>query len=442
MNSSIRNAIDNRLSSITVSDTFEEKILSNKITISHKKRKNLAIIVAAILYVTLSVTVVAVTLSSFDKLTPIVNPQTIDNLQPVELYTESNGIKMEVVASMNDNEMAVVYLTMQDLISNRINESIDLYDYNITGLNIFTHELVDYDETTKTATIRMLAAGGRDLNDKEINLRISSFLTGSKTFEKFDTKVNLVDVSSDVDTIDLNMLQIPGGGGDKFDDLKEKRIVNILKTDEMNIELPNISFAYISNIGFIDDKLHVQVKWTKKETEKANIDDHGTFSLIANNKTIIPTNIEFSVDEYGNTKYGNGYSEYIFDVSRQMVSSYSLVADHFETNNNYIEGDWQISFNIKTVNTPKKVDCDINIDNIRIKSVSLSPLGITLFAEGKKSDNTDIEVTVASIEQNFSRFFYSSYNQHIIKYIPVEPLNIKNIDVIYINDFAINFGYN
>ncbi|WP_010250783.1 hypothetical protein [Acetivibrio cellulolyticus] len=343
---------------------------------------------------------------------------------------------------MNDDEISVVYLTMQDLISNRINENIDLYNYNITGANGFTHKIVDYNATTKTATIRMMATGGQDLNNKEINLSISSFLTGSNKFGKFDANVNLAEVSSDVNTIHLNMLQIPGGGGDNFDNLKEKRIVDILKPDETNIKLPNISFAYISNIGFIDDKLHVQVKWTKKETEKANIDDHGTFLLISDKKTIYPTNIEFGIDEDGNSKYGNGYSEYIFDVNKQMVSCYSLVAENFATNSNYIEGNWQVSFSVKAVNSSKKVDCDINIDGIKIKSVCLSPLGITLFIEGKKADDTDIEVTVPSIKnrnQNFSKFFDSNHNnQHIIKCVPIEPFDIENIDVIYVNGFPVN----
>lgn len=442
MNRNMKNDIDARLSSITVSDTFADKIQSNKITFS-KKPKRLVITVAVILCITLSTTVVAANLPSFHKLLSIVSPQIFDNLRPVEISTESNGIKMEVVAAMNDDEMAVVYLTMQDLTSDRIDKNIDLYNYNITGASEFTHEIVDYDTTTKTATIRMTATGGQDFNGKKINLSISSFLTGNKKFDKFNTNVNLADVLPAVKTTQLNMSRIPGGGGDMFNDLQAKGKIDILKPDEMNIALPEIGFAYISNIGFIDDKLHVQVKWTKKEAENSNIDDHGSFSLITtDNKTIYPTNVNFGADEYGNTKYGNEYSEYIFDVSPQMVSDYSLVGEHFETNENYIEGDWQASFTIEAVKSTKKADCNINIDGITIKSVCLSPLGITLFAEGKKADDTNIEVSVPSIndkEQNFSKFFNSGYNQQlVIKYVSSEPLDIENIKTIYVNGVVVN----
>lgn len=41
---------------------------------------------------------------------------------------------MEVVAAMSDQEMTVIYVTMQDLIDNRIDETIDLYDsYSLAG---------------------------------------------------------------------------------------------------------------------------------------------------------------------------------------------------------------------------------------------------------------------------------------------------------------------
>lgn len=443
MNRNMKNDIDTRLSYITMSDTFEDKILSKKIAFSRKPKRRYAIVAATILCITLSVTVLAATLPSFRKLLSIVSPQISDNLQPVETFSESNGIKMEVVAAMNDDEMAVVYLTLQDLTSDRIDENVDLYNYNIEGASGFTHEIVDYDATTRTATIRMMATGSQNLNGKQVNLRISSFLNGSKNFDNFNTNVNLAEVSSAANTIQLNMSRIPGGGGDMYNDLQAKGSIDILKPDEMNIVLPNIGFAYISNIGFINDNLHVQVKWTKKEVEKPNIDDHGSFSLIAtDNKTIYPTNVDFGVDEYGNAKYGNGYSEYIFDVSPQMVSGYSLIGEHFATNGSYIEGDWQSSFTVNAIKSSKKVDCDIDINGTKIKGVCLSPLGITLFAEGKKPDDTDIKVTVPTTknrEYNFSKFFNSSNdNQLVIKYVPSEPLDIKNMDKIYVNDFVVD----
>jgi hypothetical protein len=61
---------------------------------------------------------------------------------------------MNVVAAMNDDEMAVIYVTMQDLTGNRIDESLDIYDYSLSSAHIFNSQLVHYDKATKTATLR------------------------------------------------------------------------------------------------------------------------------------------------------------------------------------------------------------------------------------------------------------------------------------------------
>jgi hypothetical protein len=105
----------------------------------------------------------------------VLSPELAQLLQPVALVSESNGIKMEVVAAMNDDDTAVAYLTMQDLSGDRIKGSIDLYHYSISEGSMFTHEMIAYDEKTKTATIRLLANGGSKLNGEKITLRIDSF---------------------------------------------------------------------------------------------------------------------------------------------------------------------------------------------------------------------------------------------------------------------------
>lgn len=101
-------------------------------------------------------------------------------LQPIGVISEDNGIKMEVVAAMNDDEMVVVYSTMQDLIDDRIDETLDIYDHFFSGARKFNIQVVDYDESTKTATLRMQANGGKKLSGKKVRFRIDSFLSDKK----------------------------------------------------------------------------------------------------------------------------------------------------------------------------------------------------------------------------------------------------------------------
>lgn len=418
----------------------EEPNLPKERSFAPLKRLSPAVI-AAVLVVCLAVTTaLAVAVSNFIKLSSIVSPQTAEHLQPIEISTEYNGIKIEVIAALNDDEMAIVYLAVQDLTDNRIDKYIHLYNYDISGASGFTHEVVDYDETTKTAIIRMTATGGQDLNGKNVSLSVSSFLTGRKELDNFDTNINLEDITPAANTIkhDIRQSGSSSGGNDAlFETMHAQGETDILALDEMNITLPNVGFAYISNIGIIDDKLHVQVKWTKKGFEVANMDDHGSFALVDNNnKTLLPIGIGFVKDDYY-------YSEFIFDIAPQTLANYKLVGEYFTTNGDYIEGDWKVDFKISSVKSTIKADCNIDIDGIKISNVSISPLGITLFVNGKKVDNSDVEIsipTLGSVGEKFSKFTDFSYNKKfVIKYISSEPLDIENIKTIYINDIAVTF---
>ena len=40
-------------------------------------------------------------------------------LQPLEIACKDNGIKMEVLGAMNDDEMALFTITMKDLVGDR-----------------------------------------------------------------------------------------------------------------------------------------------------------------------------------------------------------------------------------------------------------------------------------------------------------------------------------
>ena len=67
------------------------------------------------------------------------------------------------------------------------------------------------------------------------------------------------------------------------------------------ITLPQIDFAYISNIGFIDGRLMY------KQVSGEGIDDHGDLYLVDSAGNIICTdsaNIYFGIDKSGNSKWG------------------------------------------------------------------------------------------------------------------------------------------
>ncbi|HEY5561413.1 MAG TPA: DUF4179 domain-containing protein [Clostridiaceae bacterium] len=436
MNRTIKNAIDTRLANIKISNELESKIIDSSKKTRIIRKRPFAIGIAAFICVILSVSVMAVTITNFDKLLSIVSPHIAQNLQPIKLASEDNGIKMEILAAMNDDDTAIAYISMQDLTADRVDKSIDFYNYSITGMHGFTSEVISYDKASKTAIVRLLANGGSKLNGKKVTVKVNSFLSDKQSYDLFDTGIDLVKAisASNTKTTPLNMDIVSGGGGDLFGKLKGKGTINILKPDKMNIALPNINFAHISNVGIIDGRLHVQTKWTGD-----GIDDHGTFSLIDNSgNRINPSNIYFGTDENGNTKYGHEYVEYIFEVKETELNKYKLNADYFTTHGHYTEGKWQTTFKIEAVEKGTEVGCDMNLGGIKINKVSVSPIGVTLIGTGNISDKAeDIRVSVKMINGSVlalnSAISYNGNGKVICKYMPLEPIKFANVKEVSIN---------
>ncbi|WP_053956430.1 DUF4179 domain-containing protein [Inediibacterium massiliense] len=412
----------------------EKKINNPKTYINFKR----AIPLVVCLCLIFSVGVMAETIPSFQKLLSIVSTDIGLLLQPVKKISEDQGIKMEVLGAMNDDEMAVVYFTMQDLTGNRIDKTLDIYEYSLNGANMFNCQIINYDEVTKTAILRMQANGGEKLNGKKVSFRIGSFLSDKKTFDK-RIDISDIKIANSSQKIPLDMSHISGGGGTLYKEFKQKGSINVLKTDQMNIAIPKIDFVHISNIGYIDGKLHIQTKCIGD-----GIDDHGYMYFadsLGNQIDMKSANIHFGTDPEGNTKYGSDYIEYIFDMGDIEVDKLKLMG-YFVSNGNYVEGNWETTFKIQSVGETKEKDCNIQLDNGRINRICLSPMGITLLGRGESEDVDDITVsakmTDGSIQTFDSMMSYSEDEEIKLKFVSFLPLDISKVQYIMINDTIIN----
>ncbi|GAA0182845.1 hypothetical protein SH2C18_51420 [Clostridium sediminicola] len=430
----IKEIIDSRLLEITINEELENKILNISSKTKKVRKRSLTIAAAVCLCIILSVPIMAATLPAFNKLLNLVSSKTAQNLQPIEMICENNGIKMEVVAAMNDDETAIVYLTMQDLVGDRIDETVDLYNYSIKGANTFTHELINYDEATKTATIRMMANGGNKLNGKKVTFRVDSFLSGKEYFENVDTGIILEDIASKTPETILRNIENISGGGVLFDELRKKDTINILKPDNINISLPNIDFMKISNIGYVNGRLHVQIKW------KDSIDNHGFLYLTnATSQNINPSSVSFAINEDSTTKYGNKFEEYIFEIDSSQVSNYSLKA-YLVNNNNYTEGKWQTTFKIKSVDKTNKLEGKVNLDNVNIDTISITPIGINIIGKDENLSDLDIKITMnnGSIVAYNHTIINETDGKSTVKYLSNAPIKIENIQKVRINGNVVN----
>lgn len=340
----------------TVKLAKETKQTTSKKT-KNKHLRPILIGLCLILCTTVAYPALAATVKRIYELMYLAPPSVAETFTPVEISHESNGIKLEVVAIDISGNTAKVYFTLQDLIGNRIDKTIDLKDsYNIEGVGtaVCGCEFYGYEEDLKKATFMITIT---DLDSNDISKSITDNLTFTlKQFshenqkygfdESFKIPVNLEDIISDLNG--TQEVRANGAGGDyekytgrKIFDEKAEAIIQNIAPVSAGIKGFNIIGA-----GYKDDKLHLQV-----EVSTGNIlDDCGYLYLRKKGDTkdiICLYNISFSNYEYmpkeDDELFPLRYEEEIFDIPKDELSNYELYG-YFNKEGQVIEGNWKVSF--------------------------------------------------------------------------------------------------
>ena len=109
----------------------------------------------------------------------ILGAETLQQLQPINQVSEDQGIRMEVLAAVNDGQVAVVFLSLQDTAGQgRVEPTSQLYDSEISGANFTRGEVVDYDAATGTTVLRLVADASESMAGKKITVSSKSILSG------------------------------------------------------------------------------------------------------------------------------------------------------------------------------------------------------------------------------------------------------------------------
>ncbi len=426
MSRTIRDAIDSRLNEISVSEGLKNKILNNPYKTKKNIRRPLAIATTFIMCILLSVSVLAATNKTCNELLSIISPQMAEFFMPLNLTAVDNGIKMEVIAAANDEDTSVVYMSLQDLTENRLSKNMELYF--VPNSFYFTERILSYDKNTKKAMVQLIAnryskKKYKDI-DKMLNLMISGIATDRKDYEISDTGVNLSNIiNSSTGNIDYITLKEYTG------------VKNVLKPDKKNIAIKDMDCGYISNIGYIDGRLHIQVKITGTKNDSC--------SLILTDKSGNQPSLNYT-DFKGEDGYI--YYEYVFDVKASELKKYTLTAWP-TTYTYYTEGNWNSKFELKDEKS-REINCNVALKELNVNKVSLSPLGVKItcindksvsqqnilkFGISSKKDIVSVKMNDGSILKLDKAWGWRNSSTSSSKYLSPEPIKVEDVKEVSID---------
>lgn len=263
-------------------------------------------------------------------------PDIAMDLIPVNEVCEDQEIQMKVEAVYVHEDSAEIYISMQDLTGNRIDETIDLFDsYSIhtSADQVGGCSFVDYNEETQTASflISVQQMNGKYIEGKKMTFSVSEFLSGKKEVneELADISLENIPVISEVQT-EVN----ERGSGGRLEEMEA-----FLMPNDSQMSAP-VDGVVVTGYGFVDNRLHVQVYYE----DILHYDNHGYVYLKDAKGNVIDCvqNVSFWDD-----KQKGSYDEYIFDISPEdNLSGYSMWG-YFVTCKTRTTGDWKVTFSIR-----------------------------------------------------------------------------------------------
>lgn len=268
-----------------------------------------------------SIPVLAAHVEPIYQLMYLVSPETAQFFMPVQLFSEDQGIRMEVVSAYIHEDTAEIYITMEDLTGDRIDETTDLYDsYNIHRPfdSIGTCKKVGYDETTGKVTFlitiqeRNNGWNPNEIRGDKVTFSVREFLSRKSYFKDQPVLVDLNTAATDCNTMRVHVHGL-GGNYEKyisFPDDTDPEFDALIPGDP--IETFPIDGIDFTGIGYVDGReVFCDYNFTFWDSED-NPD-----------RTV--------------------FEESVFDIPLEKLSDYTLYG-YFVTSGLNTKGNWKVTF--------------------------------------------------------------------------------------------------
>lgn len=267
-------------------------------------------------------------------------PYAAQELKPVQLSCEDQGIRMEVHSAAVAGNETLVTLSIQDVTGNRLDRTIDLFDsanlllpYDGSGTCVLT----GWDEGERRADFGVYMQFDADsISEGKATFQLSRILTG-----KQETTVDLTALLpaplAEAKTVKPPRERIRGWSGNGAENAKPESLW-VLDTAQ-SAEIPVTKGVVLSGAGMVDGELHVQLRYE----DILHTDNHGFVQLADGRGQVYEAGMQDgeSISWFG--EEGDSWQEYIFRNLPAAPETLRIIGE-FVTANPAIEGDWQVTF--------------------------------------------------------------------------------------------------
>lgn len=420
-------------------------------------------VAAIVMSLMLAVGATATAIGNFDWFIERFNPSFGGIVERVESHSEDKGIRMEVIGAQKYGNQAIIYLSLQDVTGqNRLTEQTDFRDGfhvkmhsrtnegTVSGSDVllagmsWKQKVLYFDENTNTVYYEFNITADPD-SPLVDSLELGSFLIyfDEKAYVNEPISVSLTGIE-ETETKPVVKEQI-WGGSNMPDDLKliTKALMPGYYADMPHREKDQ----WLSAIGIIDGKLHVQIgqifnkefgpsgaMLSLKGPDGNFISPDYSLVFFSDGENNL---LDFENNDYDDVLYK--YEESVFSVSLKDLSKYSLHFTGFVYSG--VKGNWKVATNLSdTTSNMYTWKNDISVEGYLFEYITVSPLGLQVIGtyKGENRMVSDMLVEVETVDgiipleggggsQNpDNQTFSASWNTK-------EPLDVTKVTAIIVN---------
>lgn len=387
----------------------------------HPVRRPLTLLLSALLFLALSVSVLAAAVPSFREFLFGPDSGLAEHLQEVQASTVDDGIRMDVLGTVNDQNNFAVYFTLTDESGERrlnpdmevnlwprLNNRFPPQNNVLPDDTDFAVEIMDFAEETNTLLCRFLFAGPIDVSGADLLLSVKEIRLMEETCEKIELPEmayteETIPASKDFeDYIGENMraasLEIP-----HLDN--EGNMIFLKPGTEPAMIVPGVEYFGISAWGFIDGRLRIQsyrdaemgidnfadglILCTDKGRPVPKASSRPVFVLRMTAEEEETLNYKQAGDGFAGFDYAEAtgeallaidktpnYLEQVFEIPEEELGNYGFYACTGRKTMS-LTGDWRVSLKLGNGENAVRVLTGLEMENDAVlERLEITPMGI------------------------------------------------------------------
>jgi hypothetical protein len=351
-------------------------------------------------------------LGGFDWFVKTLNPSFSEVVEPVGASALDQGFKLEVIGARKYRNQAIVYMSLQDVTGqNRMTESFTFMDYfsvkmsdppkSETGAPMSSYfstsdKILHFDKASNTIFYELViwVDPSSPLSDP-LTLKTSRIYYSVEELES----ILPLEVPNDVPTVEITEDYIMGSSSRTLSAAVSE--ATVLKPGQL-AKFSETSAEWLSSVGFIDGKLHVQTANDGKASDPMITLESPDGQILYSDFTIaFYADKDMKLISRDNFSYDNAACRY-YDTAFTVpdnLQGWKIVCNYRVFS--YVDGLWRVSANTADSNSQMlTLKSDYPIEGLSFDFLALSPIGLeacgTWEGEDYPSDPLTVEAETAT----------------------------------------------